>query len=89
MYGGFTSNVDMKTGAPAFGTPDYVRATQITGQMARYYGLPLRSSNTCAANAPDPMARSDMAASRGRMAGGIHVAGANIIDALTLPRFST
>ncbi|MFZ2100226.1 MAG: trimethylamine methyltransferase family protein [Oricola sp.] len=54
--GTFTSNVDMKTGAPAFGTPDYVRATQVTGQMARFYGLPLRSSNTCAANAPDPQA---------------------------------
>ena len=54
--GTFTSNVDMKTGAPAFGTPDYVRATQITGQMARYYGLPVRASNTCAANAPDNQA---------------------------------
>lgn len=54
--GTFTSNVDMKTGAPAFGTPDYVRATQITGQMARYYGLPLRSSNACAANTPDNQA---------------------------------
>ncbi len=51
--GTFTSNVDMKTGAPAFGTPDYVRATQITGQMARYYGLPMRSSGVCAANVPD------------------------------------
>ncbi|QKV17354.1 trimethylamine methyltransferase family protein [Oricola thermophila] len=54
--GTFTSNVDMKTGAPAFGTPDYVRATQITGQMARFYGLPLRSSNACAANTPDNQA---------------------------------
>jgi hypothetical protein len=54
--GTFTSNVDMKTGAPAFGTPDYVRATQMTGQMARFYGLPLRSSNTCAANTPDNQA---------------------------------
>ena len=54
--GTFTSNVDMKTGAPAFGTPDYVRATQITGQMARFYKLPLRSSNTCAANTPDNQA---------------------------------
>ncbi|MEL6505706.1 MAG: trimethylamine methyltransferase family protein [Pseudomonadota bacterium] len=51
--GTFTSNVDMKTGAPAFGTPDYVRATQITGQMARFYGLPLRASGVCAANVPD------------------------------------
>lgn len=51
--GTFTSNVDMKTGAPAFGTPDYVRATQITGQMARFYGLPMRASGVCAANVPD------------------------------------
>jgi len=54
--GTFTSNVDMKTGAPAFGTPDYVRATQITGQMARYYNIPLRSSGVCAANVPDGQA---------------------------------
>jgi trimethylamine--corrinoid protein Co-methyltransferase len=26
IFGGFTSNVDMKSGAPAFGTPEYVRA---------------------------------------------------------------
>ena len=53
VLGTFTSNVDMKSGAPAFGTPEYIRATQMTGQMARYYGLPLRASNACAANAPD------------------------------------
>ena len=51
--GTFSSNVDMRTGAPAFGTPDYMRATQMTGQMARFYRLPLRASNACAANAPD------------------------------------
>ncbi|TVQ52128.1 MAG: methyltransferase [Rhodobacteraceae bacterium] len=51
--GAFTSNVDMKSGAPAFGTPEYMRATQLSGQMARFYGLPLRASNACAANAPD------------------------------------
>ncbi|MFD1911511.1 trimethylamine methyltransferase family protein [Halodurantibacterium flavum] len=54
--GTFTSNVDMKTGAPAFGTPEYMRATQMTGQMARFYGLPLRSSGVCAANIPDGQA---------------------------------
>ena len=26
VYGGFTSNVDMRTGSPAFGTPEYVQA---------------------------------------------------------------
>ena len=53
VIGSFTSNVDMKSGAPAFGTPEYVRATQMSGQMARHYGLPLRASNACASNAPD------------------------------------
>lgn len=51
--GTFTSNVDMKSGAPAFGTPEYMRATQMTGQMARFYGLPMRASGVCAANVPD------------------------------------
>jgi trimethylamine--corrinoid protein Co-methyltransferase len=54
--GTFTSNVDMKTGAPAFGTPEYMRATQMTGQLARFYGLPLRSSGVCAGNVPDAQA---------------------------------
>ncbi len=54
--GTFTSNVDMKSGAPAFGTPEYMRATQMTGQMARFYKLPLRSSGVCAANIPDGQA---------------------------------
>ena len=53
VLGTFTSNVDMKSGAPAFGTPEYIRATQISGQMSRFYGLPLRASNACASNAPD------------------------------------
>lgn len=56
VMGTFTSNVDMKTGAPAFGTPEYMRATQMAGQMARHYGIPLRASNACAANAPDGQA---------------------------------
>ena len=54
--GTFSSNVDMKTGAPAFGTPEYMRTTQMTGQLARFYGLPLRASNTCVSNAPDNQA---------------------------------
>jgi trimethylamine--corrinoid protein Co-methyltransferase len=54
--GTFTSNVDMKSGAPAFGTPEYMRATQMTGQLARFYDLPLRSSGVCAANVPDGQA---------------------------------
>jgi len=56
VYGGFTSNVDMKTGAPAFGTPEYTKACQATGQMARRYGVPYRSSNTNASNVVDAQA---------------------------------
>jgi trimethylamine--corrinoid protein Co-methyltransferase len=54
--GTFTSNVDMKSGAPAFGTAEYMRATQMTGQLARRYGLPMRASGVCAANVPDGQA---------------------------------
>ncbi len=61
--GTFTSNVDMKSGAPAFGTPEYIRATQMTGQMARFYGLPLRSSGACASNVPDGQAMWETSAS--------------------------
>ncbi|MCG8361044.1 MAG: trimethylamine methyltransferase family protein [Kiloniellales bacterium] len=56
IYGGFTSNVDMKSGAPAFGTPEYMRSALLGGQLARRYGLPYRSSNVCAANTLDAQA---------------------------------
>jgi trimethylamine--corrinoid protein Co-methyltransferase len=56
LYGGFTSNVDMKSGAPAFGTPEYVQAAIISGQLARRYRLPWRSSNVNASNAADAQA---------------------------------
>ncbi|WP_284164237.1 trimethylamine methyltransferase family protein [Frigidibacter sp. SD6-1] len=56
LYGGFTSNVDMRSGAPAFGTPEYVKAAQASGQLARHIGVPFRSSNVTAANAVDAQA---------------------------------
>ncbi len=56
VYGGFTSNVDMKSGAPAFGTPEYTRAALASGQLARRYRLPYRSSNANAANLVDAQA---------------------------------
>ncbi len=56
VYGGFTSNVDMKSGAPAFGTPEYMKAALLGGQLARRYGLPYRSSNANAANTVDAQA---------------------------------
>ncbi|MGH6854640.1 MAG: trimethylamine methyltransferase family protein, partial [Aestuariivirga sp.] len=56
VYGGFTSNVDMKSGAPAFGTPEYMKACICGGQLARRYKLPYRTSSTNAANSVDAQA---------------------------------
>ena len=56
IYGHFATNVDMKTGAPAFGTPEYVKLTLATAQMARRYGCAFRSSNTTASKAVDGQA---------------------------------
>jgi trimethylamine---corrinoid protein Co-methyltransferase len=53
IYGGFTSNVDMQSGAPAFGTPEFMKAAMMGGQLARRYAVPYRSSNVCAANTLD------------------------------------
>lgn len=56
VYGAFTSNVDLRSGAPAFGTAENARATLIGGQLARRYGLPYRASNASASNAVDAQA---------------------------------
>jgi trimethylamine--corrinoid protein Co-methyltransferase len=73
VYGGFTSNVDMQSGAPAFGTPEYVRTAMIGGQLARRYGLPYRSSNVCAANALDAQAAYESVFSLwGAISGGVN-----------------
>jgi trimethylamine--corrinoid protein Co-methyltransferase len=74
MYGGFTSNVDMKSGSPAFGTPEYAKAAQASGQLARHIGVPFRSSNVTAANEVDAQAayESQMAL-WGALTGGAHL----------------
>ena len=56
LYGSFTSNVDMKSGSPAFGTPEFVQAAFGAGQLARHIGLPWRGSAATASNAPDEQA---------------------------------
>jgi trimethylamine--corrinoid protein Co-methyltransferase len=56
MYGSFASNVDMRSGAPALGTPEYAKAAQASGQIARHLGLPFRSSNTTVSNCVDSQA---------------------------------
>ena len=56
IYGSFTSNVDMRSGSPAFGTPEYAKAAFGAGQLARHIGLPWRSSNATASCTPDAQA---------------------------------
>jgi trimethylamine--corrinoid protein Co-methyltransferase len=94
IYGGFTSNVDMQSGAPAFGTPEYVRTAMLGGQLARRYGVPYRSSNVCAANALDAQAAYEsvfslwgavmggvnfMMHGAGWMEGGLHASAAKLV----------
>jgi len=55
-YGGFSSNVDMKSGAPAFGTPEHVKLSIGSGQLARHVGLPWRSASGAASCAADMQA---------------------------------
>ena len=58
-YGTFTSNVDMKSGAPAFGTPEHVKASLAAGQLARLVGLPWRCASGSAANINDAQAANE------------------------------
>jgi trimethylamine--corrinoid protein Co-methyltransferase len=55
-YGGFASNVDMKSGSPAFGTPEHIKLSIGSGQLARHIGLPWRSATGAASNTPDMQA---------------------------------
>lgn len=74
MYGAFTSNVDMRSGAPAFGTPENTKANVISGQLARRYRLPYRTSNSNASNAVDLQAAYETAmATWGAVLGGANL----------------
>lgn len=53
VYGAFTSNVDMRSGSPCFGTPEYAKAAQASGQLARLHGIPMRSSSVTSSNVVD------------------------------------
>ena len=75
MYGAFASNVDMKSGAPAFGTPEQVKASIGAGQLARLIGLPWRNAAGCAANVGDAQAAHETQMS----AWGAMLAGATVI----------
>jgi trimethylamine--corrinoid protein Co-methyltransferase len=52
----YTMNVNMQTGSPGFGSPETNKSLQIGSQMARFYGLPIRSSTFTSSPAPDAQA---------------------------------
>jgi trimethylamine--corrinoid protein Co-methyltransferase len=57
VFGSFFSAIDMRSGGPAFGTPEFVLATLAGGQLARRYGLPFRGGGgLCSSNAVDAQA---------------------------------
>jgi len=75
VYGAFSSNVDMKSGAPAFGTPEHIKANFAAGQLARRVNLPWRTAAGSASNAADAQgANENQAALWGAL-----LAGGNII----------
>ena len=46
IYGHYLATVSMKSGAPMAGTPEISLMNMMIGQMARYYDVPWRTSNT-------------------------------------------
>lgn len=56
VYGSYLTNVDMRSGSPIFGTPVFVKTTWASGQLARRYGLPFRSSLNTGSNSVDAQA---------------------------------
>jgi trimethylamine--corrinoid protein Co-methyltransferase len=46
IYGHYLSTVSMASGAPMAGTPEISLMNFMIGQMARFYGVPWRTSNT-------------------------------------------
>src|SRR5260370_37284708 len=56
VMGGFTSNVDMRTGSPAFGTPEHVNAVLARAQIGRRLKIPVLTSavNASPVSQPQP-----------------------------------
>ncbi|MFO7662698.1 MAG: trimethylamine methyltransferase family protein [Chloroflexota bacterium] len=46
IYGGFTANIDLRSGSPSLGTPEGAWAHLVGGQLARRYNLPYRGSGS-------------------------------------------
>jgi trimethylamine---corrinoid protein Co-methyltransferase len=62
VFGSFFTAVDMRTGGPAFGTPESVLGTLAGGQLARRYRLPYRGGGgLCSSNSLDAAASAETA----------------------------
>lgn len=73
MYGSVVANVDMKSGAPAFGTPETISLMLATGQMARRYNLPVRGFLGSSSKAADAQAAYEtMICLTANILGGVH-----------------
>ncbi len=73
-YGAFTSNVDMRSGAPAFGTPEGLTAAIASGQLARHIGVPWRSQATSTSNTEDAQGAAESLLSlTGALLGGANI----------------
>jgi trimethylamine--corrinoid protein Co-methyltransferase len=60
LYGSFFQATDMRTGAPALGTPESIFGVLAGAQLARRYGLPFRGGGgLCSSNAVDAQAAAE------------------------------
>jgi trimethylamine---corrinoid protein Co-methyltransferase len=60
LFGSFFTAVDMRTGGPAFGTPESILGTLAGGVLARRYELPYRGGGgLCSSNALDVQAAAE------------------------------
>jgi trimethylamine---corrinoid protein Co-methyltransferase len=75
IYGAFTSNVDMRSGSPAFGTPETIKAAIASGQLARHLGVPWRSQAASTSNTEDAQGATETLASMN----GCILGGANMV----------
>lgn len=76
VYGNFLTTMNLKTGAPSFGTPEASLATFAIGQLCRRLGLPLRcGGHLTASKTADAQA---MQESADTMTAGL-LAGANLV----------
>lgn len=56
VYGSAATGVDMRSGAPDYGSPDFAKAIQVSAQLARRYRMPSRMSVMTSSTAPDVQA---------------------------------